>query len=300
MNYLYEQWIKTRKTTDGLAIVDLSTLGNVVSIISESGKRSNIEHFLFDVIPIFEDELQKKIFSYETRTILICDGESFAFIVPSFTFSSGMYILAVPSVSLRAVSFAIKSGMLGDILTLGEIPEYARVSKLARSESHTLKEWLCCFEECFGARLENDHRNSGDIIRERIMSIADFVGVDVRSVIIDDIKETEKFDFGLFTSFITVTLMQVFRRSCDKGAMIKIGSDDHGIFIKVDFKFEKYSPRYDGELVAIKGIADRKRVLFEILEESEKVSVRFFPIIEDWSLLEVKVPDEEEVEFELT
>jgi hypothetical protein len=298
MNFTDDKNIVKKEISDNFAIVDLSTGGRILSSVCNIKKSS--EAYGFDIMSDFEAELNKALFSYESRPILLSDKESFAFVVTGFTASSGMYLTAIPDISPRSVAFAIKNKILGDVFVLGELPEFTRVSKRMKEEAQILKEWLCSLESCFGACNENYSSVFDKLLRDRILNIARYVGVNARIVTVEELSGKENFDFGLFLAFVTVMLMLARVRSRDNFAMISIGEDSHGMFVSIDFSFDGQDPRYDRELLVFKGMADRKRVLFEAIEKDEVISVKCSPIIEDWSLLEVKVPDNEEMEFELT
>ena len=300
MSFFDNDDIIKRDMTDSFAVIDLSMGGHIVLSINNTNEHSKTDEFWVRITQSFEKELNKVIFSYETRPILLSDKESVVFVVTGFTASSGMYLAAAPSVSHKAIAFAVQSDMLGDILVFGELPAFTRVSKRMREEAQLLKEWLCNLERCFGQRGENDSSVFAEMLRDRISYIARYVGVDARTVKVGQIKEKENFDFGLFVSFVTVMLMLVRGCSNDNSVMVSIGEDGHGIFVGVDFYFEDQDLRYTKEMLIFQGMASRKRLLFEAIDKNKAMSIKFSPIIEDWSLLEVKVPDNEETEFELT
>ena len=297
---LYDQNLIKRELTDSFAVIDLTSGGNVVSFVcnTKNGLRKND---LLDMAHSFEDELNKALLSYESRPILLNAKENIAFVFPSFFASSGMYILAVPNVSQRAVSFAIQSGLLGDVLIFGELSQNViRASKRTKEEATLLKNWLDGFCTCYAPRNTNDGLSFDRYLRLCIERIAEYVGVHARIVAVDNVSENEKFDVGLFSAFVTVMLMLVRIRSRDESALISIGDDEHGLFVSIDLSLDGDDARYDREMIVFKGMVDRKRVLFEAIEKDAILSVKCSPIIEDWSLLELKVPDNDEMEFELT
>lgn len=285
--------------TDILAVVDISSGVNIVSFVCDT-KKSFDENALLDIVQSFEADLNKALFSYESRPILLSDEENVAFVLPSFTASSGMYLLAVPNVSQKAVAYALQEGYLGDVLVLGELAEFERASKRMREEAKLLKEWLCGLCFCFSLNSENEDQSFDEFLRLRISSISEYVGVNARIVTVGNVRETENFDLGLFTAFVTVMLMLARDYSRDKSVLISIGEEEQRLFVSLDFSFDGQDPRYDRGMLAFKVMVDRKRVLFETFEKNEAISVKISPIIEDWSLLELKVPDNDEMEFELT
>ncbi len=285
--------------TDILAVVDISSGGNVVSFVCNT-KKSSDANYLLDIVHEFEDELNKALFSYELRPILFSDKENIAFVLPSFTASSGMYLLAVPNVSQRAVAFALENGFLGDVLVLGELAEFDRASKRMREDAKLLRDWLLGLYFCFALRGESDDRNFDEFLRLRISSIAEHVGVNTRIVSLGDVRETENFDLGLFSAFVTIMLMLAREYSRDESVLVSISEEGKRLFVSVDFSFDEQAPLYDRGMIAFKGMVERKRVLFETVEKNNTISIRISPIIEDWSLLELKVPDNDEMEFELT
>lgn len=289
-----------RELTDSFAVVDITTGGNIVSFVCNPKNSFYTEDNLFDILHGFEDKLNKALFSYESRPILLGDKENIAFVLPNFTASTGMYLVAVPNVSPRSASFAIQSGSLDDILVLGELAAFTRVSKRMREEAKMLKGWLDGSYRCFALRGENDSQVFDEFLRSRISSISEYVGVNARIVTVDKVRENKNFDLGLFLAFVTVMLMFARMRSRDNSVLVSIGEDDHGIFVSVDLSFDSQVLRYDREMLVFKGMVDRKRVLFEAIEKNDSISIKISPIIEDWSLLELKVPDNEETEFELT
>ena len=51
--------------------------------------------------------------------------------------------------------------------------------------------------------------------------------------------------------------------------------------MRIAFEYEGRSPRYDAEAEVLRGIADKKRILFGTLDGEQIFSVRFSPVIED-------------------
>ncbi len=298
MNFTDGQIIIKKEISDSFAVADLSTGGRILASVCNIKKNSEI--YGFDITDDFKTELDQALFSYENRPILLSGKENIAFVMTGFTASSGMYLVAIPDISPRSVAFSIESGILSDVFVIGELSEYTRVSKRMKEDAQRLSEWLCTLDVCFGPRSENDSTVFDKMLRDRILNIAQYVGVNARIVAVEEVIEKENFDFGLFLAFVTVMLMLAHIRSRDNFAMISIGENDHGIFVSVDFSFDGQDPRYEREVLVFKSMADRKRVLFEAIEKNDAISIKCSPIIEDWSLLEVKVPDNEEVEFELT
>lgn len=210
--------------THSLAVIDISSGGNVISCIRNT-KNSFDANDLIDITHRFEDKLNKLLFSYESRPILLCDKENIAVVVPSFTASTGMYILAVPNVSARAVSFALRSGMVDDALILGEFAEYTRVSKRMREEAKILRKWIDELCLCFFPPNENESAVFDEFLRSRISSISEHVGVYARIVNVGSVRETENFDLGLFSAFVTVMLILARKYSRDGAALVSIGKN---------------------------------------------------------------------------
>lgn len=296
MRYFENKSFTIKEIEDSFAIIDIATGGNVISSVYNT---KNPKDTLFEIAKEFETEINKALFSYESRPIVLCNKENAAFVFSGFTASSGMYLIAIPNVSLRSVAFALNNELFGEVLTFGEFPEITRVSRKMREDAQRLKRWFDIFDLSFRPKTEKGSPVFHELLRSRILNISEFIGVDPRIVTVGQISESEKFDFGLFLAFVTVMLMLARKRSRDI-IMISIGEDSHGIFVNVSFSFQGQNPRYDKEILAFRGMLDRKRVFFEAFERDGSILIQCSPIIEDWSLLGLKTPDGEETEFELT
>lgn len=292
--------MRRNKTQDSAAVFWI--LKGDVALISKDdvkGKRS-AKNIFKKADQCLINQLEEMLLLYESAPIALCLPDDIAFVIPSFMRSSGLYIAAIPSLPARSAAWAIENGLLGDIKIIGEPISCKRASVGIREQAEMLSEWLKELLECYGVIDIDTELDLSECIRMRALMIAEHMGISVRAVTVGDIRADERLDLGLFTSFMTVLLASAKLRSSDSSAVISIGEDTHGMYAQIDFLFEGQSPRYDRELVALHGIADRKRILFEVLDTDQSFSVRFSPVIEDWSLLEIKTPDGEELEFELT
>lgn len=288
------------KMTDSIAAFWISMRERNVTSRSNGRFKFNARDFLKKADRETINKLEELLFAYESEPIAIFLNDEIAFAIPSFMRAGGLYMIVIPSVSAKAVAFAIDKGMLGDIKVIGEPAGYKYAGGVMRKEARMLSVWLDGIRESYGIIELDDGEPLGKLIRERIQMIAEHIGISARAVTVGEIAEDKRLDLSLLISFVTVMLSLAKARSCDSSAIVTVGEDSHGAYVRIAFEYDGRSPRYDVEAEVLHGIADKKRILFEVLDDEQIFSVRFSPVIEDWSLLEIKTPDDEELEFELT
>ena len=288
------------KIEDSIAAFWVSVRDSSIASRSNGRFKCEARDFLKKVDKETINKLEDLLFAYESEPIAIFLNECAAFAVPSFMRAGGLYMIVIPNVSVKAVAFAIDNGMLGDIKVIGEPAGYKYVSGAMRKDARMLSVWLSELRDGYGIIELDGGVPLGELMRKRIQMIAEHIGISARAVTVGEIAEDERLDLALFISFVTVMLLLAKARSCDGSVAVNIGEDSHGAYVRMAFEYDGRTPRYDVEAEILHGIADKKRILFEVIEDEQIFSVRFSPIIEDWSLLEVKLPDDEELEFELT
>ena len=146
------------------------------------------------------------------------------------------------------------------------------------------------------AGTHTDQLVSGDItslLEERIYALSYYVGCPVSVVCDRPIVSVGDLDFSLFVVFVLISLMCARDISPLRDATVTIENNDYGLSVRINIVSEKQSKEKITPIESFRALAYRKRMLFECHWETEGIHTRFSPLSKDWSLLEVKSPDDE-------
>ena len=245
------------KMTDSIAAFWILMRERTVFTRSHGKLKLEAHDFLKKADREIINKLEELLFAYESEPIAIFLNDGVAFAVPSFMRSSGLYMIAIPSVSAKAASFAIDKGMLGDIEVIGEPVSYKYAGGTIKKQAEKLSKWFCEICESYGSIEHEDGRSLGELMRVRIQMIAEHIGASAKAVTVGEISRDERLDLSLFVSFTTVMLSLAKKRSCGGSVAVTVGEVAHGAHVRISFEYEGRSPRYDIEAEVLHGIADK-------------------------------------------
>ena len=255
---------------------------------------------IFDAADASEiDELKRLILSYETCPIVLSTSCGIAFVIPSFSWSCGLFAIYAPCVYRKAIELAISKNMLGEVRVVGKRVRRIRYSDELFGQAQALSKWLTGMTECYCAIDSRCLENISEFARTRAEKIAEHIGVRIRVLTIGSIKDDERIDMGVFTAFVTIILEFIKARFADARAVISIYENDGVMCSQIEFNADGACLQNEREILLLRSIADKNRIDFMAFSEDGVFKMRFSPVIYDWSLLGIKTPDGEDLEFEL-
>ena len=243
--------------------------------------------------------------SHKLREYLLSYGEK-PLVIP--TLAGDALILPQPFASSRLFAMVFfKQEKADALMRVAESKEFeGRVDIIGTGEVGKLSKWDAPLAERLGAVLniaDNIFNKSlitaiddADTIVEKCKllfgDILALTGVEVNLSIDDNVSPDDSFDAKLFSSFC-LSLLMLAQRCAISGADIRIFQKGFGTSVGIAFSSnKKISRALNPDVAHFYAISDINNMIFESTFEDGRYEVSFTPARKDWSLLELKFPNE--------
>ena len=278
-------------------LVELSEGFSVISCAPRSRKLiqgADISEILsFNV----SHELRKYLLSYATLPIVIPTFVGDALILPQLFASARLFLMVFfkhskPDALLRIAASDRFEGRVNVI----EARDVSKMSKWDEPLANRLESVLNIAENILEKSLISVVDDSESIVEKCNMlceNISMLTGVRVNVFVDDNVLPDECFDARLFNSFCLSMLVLCSRCAKADTADVRVFKKDFGVSVTISFESaRKISRVLNPDVAHFNAISDANNMIFYSSFEDGRFEVSFTPARKDWSLLELKFPEE--------
>ena len=286
-----------RERVADVYLVELSSLGLSVISATASSRKLTKGADLSDILDFtVSDALRKYLLAYGNRPVVIPTLVGSALILPQVFASSRIFGVVFFKKEKKGALLRIATSdtFEGRVGALGEA-ERGRIRKWDEPLAEDLNRVLCILDDILD-RSEVSPLDGYEILEARLGSLfallSDFTGVSVELDIDATAQAGEDFDRKLFAVFALV-MLQLAHSHRASTVNVRIYQKSFGMTVAFSFKCAKQICRMSSrEIAHFNAISDANNMIFECISGDGGVEIAFTPCRKDWSLLELKFPDD--------
>ena len=283
--------------TDACYLFDLYDDGMLIASRAPACKSPQSESARAYFDPVTWDEIRSHLLSYSMLPMVVDSRLGTGVVLPTLAPAASFGILCIPDIPRDLLIRLTKSGMCGEFVCASSTTDIrARMSKRTNACMKDFEAWMSHLKKAFYDLSLPDGRDVrkpiNALLHDRMLEVARYVGCPITWNDRTELISYGDFDYPLFVAFFLTVLCLARRVATDRSVCATVGMTSFGGTVSVTMaKREELRVEEMQELLCLRGIAERKIILFDYAEENGMLCIRFSPVTKDWSYLELKAPD---------
>ena len=283
--------------TDACYLFDLYDDGMLIASRAPACKSPQSESICTYFEPTVWDEIRTHLLSYSMLPMVVDSRLGTGIVLPTLVPTASLGILCIPDIPRDLLIRLAKSGACGEFVCASSTSDIrARMSKRTNARMKDFEAWMSCLKQVFYDLSLPESRDVrkpiNALLHDRMLEAARYVGCPITWQDRSDLVSYGDFDYPLFVAFFVTVLCLTRRVASDRSVCVSLGMTSFGGTISVTMaKREELRVEEMQELLCLRGIAERKNILFDYAEEEGTLCIRLSPVSKDWSYLELKAPD---------
>ena len=285
--------IRRAEIFDDFLVFDIS---DGCKFIARRGERalSIGQNGLYDIMPYDRvGDVRDYLLSYAHAPMFVSTELGVALVLPALVPSSAFGVMLFARMGAdklcrffekRGIDAVFSEGLTRELL-IGK----GRLSSSEQADCERLWELVCDALYCS----EDEQNRLGDVtdlIEQTVYAASAYVGCAVYVSCQSPAINLGGLDLPLLKAFLLVCLASTAQVSRRSQATVSIEQNEYGISVMVSIEMKKGCVIHPSTALAVRGIADRNRMIVELLPDESITHLRLCPVRHDWSLMNIKTP----------